>query len=135
PSSARYFMLHLEGKPFRIIGTDGGLLEKPVDATRVLITPGERVDILAGPFHENDNFYIESLAYNRMTFKKSKQESFARAIVGSEKPSVVSIPEVFKKIEPLAEANAPVNRKVKLSVGASLKHGIDFIVNNDMQVN
>src|SRR3954471_5622998 len=57
-SSARYFMLHLEGKPFRIIGTDGGLLEKPVDATRVLITPGERVDILTGPFHEGDDFYI-----------------------------------------------------------------------------
>jgi FtsP/CotA-like multicopper oxidase with cupredoxin domain len=101
----------------------------------VLITPGERVDILAGPFQEDDNFYIESLAYNRMTFKKSKQESFARVIVGSEKPSAVSIPEVFKKIEPLAEANAPVNRKVKLSVGASLKHGIDFLVNNDIHVN
>jgi FtsP/CotA-like multicopper oxidase with cupredoxin domain len=134
-SSARYFMLHLEGKPFRIIGTDGGLLEKAVEASRVLITPGERVDILAGPFDEGDHFYIESLAYNRMTFKKSKKESFARVTVGKPMPTVVSVPEIFTKIEPLAEANAPVNRKVKLSVGPSLRNGIDFLVNNDVHVN
>ena len=28
-SSAKYFRLHLEGKTFKIIGTDGGLLETP----------------------------------------------------------------------------------------------------------
>jgi FtsP/CotA-like multicopper oxidase with cupredoxin domain len=134
-SSARYFLLHLEGKSFRIIGTDGGLIEQPIEATRVLITPGERIEILVGPFNEDDAFSIESLAYNRMTFKKSKRESFARVIVGKEKLSTASVPKTLRRIEPLAQINAPINRQVKLSVGASLKNGVDFLVNDEVHTN
>jgi FtsP/CotA-like multicopper oxidase with cupredoxin domain len=134
-SSARYFMLHLDGRPFKIIGTDGGLIEKPVEATRALITPGERLEILVGPFNEDDAFSIESLAYNRMTFKKSNRERFARVIVGKGKHSIASIPETLRNIEPLAAIEAPVTRKVKLSVGPSLKHGIDFLVNDEVHTN
>jgi FtsP/CotA-like multicopper oxidase with cupredoxin domain len=39
-SSARYVRLSLGGKTFHIIGSDGGLIENPVKATEVLITPG-----------------------------------------------------------------------------------------------
>jgi FtsP/CotA-like multicopper oxidase with cupredoxin domain len=134
-SSARYFMLHLEGRPFRIIGTDGGLIEKPVEATRVLIIPGERLEILVGPFKEEESFFIESLPYNRMTFLKPKRQSFARVIVGKQKPSVASIPGILRTIETLADVSAPINRSIKLSVGPSLKHGIDFLVNNKVHAN
>ena len=134
-SSARYFMLHLEGKPFRIIATDGGLIEKPVEATRVLITPGERLEILVGPFKEEESFYIESLPYNRMTFLKPKQQSFARVIVGKEKPSIATMPGVLREIKTLADRGATINRSVKLSVGASLRNGIDFLVNNKVHAN
>ncbi|HYK56248.1 MAG TPA: multicopper oxidase domain-containing protein, partial [Flavisolibacter sp.] len=57
-SSARYIMLYLGGREFTIMGTDGGLLEKPETATQVLLTPGERVDIIAGPFSEEETFFI-----------------------------------------------------------------------------
>ena len=134
-SSARYFRLHLEGKPFKIIGTDGGLIEKPIEATEALVTPGERLEILVGPFKEEDSFFIESLAYDRMTFLNSKKQSFARVLVGKEKESTASIPSQLRKIKPLADATAPVNRQVKLSVGASMKHGIDFLVNDAMHSN
>ncbi|MGK2863882.1 MAG: multicopper oxidase family protein, partial [Chitinophagaceae bacterium] len=59
-SSARYFLLHLDGKAFKIIASDGGLLEHPLTVTEVLITPGERVDIAMGPFTEGETFNIES---------------------------------------------------------------------------
>jgi len=134
-SSARYFLLHLEGRPFRIIGTDGGLIEKPIEATRVLLTPGERLEILVGPFKEEDSFFIESLPYNRMTFLKPKKQPFARVLVGKEKPSVASVPEKIRDIKALAKANASINRTVKLSVGASLRNGVDFLVNNEMHAN
>ncbi|HEX6179127.1 MAG TPA: multicopper oxidase domain-containing protein, partial [Thermoanaerobaculia bacterium] len=42
-SSARYVRLSLGGTTFRIIGTDGGLIETPVDATEVLLPPADRV--------------------------------------------------------------------------------------------
>jgi FtsP/CotA-like multicopper oxidase with cupredoxin domain len=134
-SSARYFLLHLEGKEFKVIGTDGGLLEHPRSVTEVLITPGERMDIVVGPFNNGETLAIESLPYNRMTFLKAKREKFATVKVGEAKPSVAFIPETLRKIEPLAPQDAEVARKIKLSVGPNLKNGMDFLVNNDVHVN
>src|SRR5688572_11965899 len=119
-SSARYFVLHLGGRSFKIIGTDGGLVEKPIIVTEVLITPGERVDILAGPFSEGEAFSIESLRYNRSTFLKAKREQFATVQVDPAKPSIAVIPDILRKIKPLASKDATVTRKIKLSVGPSL---------------
>ena len=134
-SSARYFTLHLEGRTFAILATDGGLLEEPQYVTQLLLTPGERVDILAGPFPENDKFYIESLPYNRMTFLKAKRQQFAEVLVGQKKKSNVKIDNGGRRITQLAPSNAPVNRKIKLSVGPSLKNGIDFLINNKTHAN
>jgi FtsP/CotA-like multicopper oxidase with cupredoxin domain len=134
-SSARYFLLYLEGKEFKIIGTDGGLLEQPRTVTEAMITPGERIDIIAGPFNEGETFSIESLRYNRTTFQKPKRQSFATVKVGEQKKSIAFIPEILRKIEPLAPQNATVTRKIKLSVVPSLKNGLDFKVNNYVHVN
>jgi len=134
-SSARYFMLHLGGKEFKIIGTDGGLLEHPRTVNEVLITPGERIDIAAGPFEEGETFPIESLPYNRMTFLKAKRQQFATVKVGKQKMSMAFIPETLRAIEPLANQDAAITRKVRLSVGPSLKDGMDFLVNGEVHVN
>jgi FtsP/CotA-like multicopper oxidase with cupredoxin domain len=134
-SSARYFVLSLEGKEFKIIGTDGGLLEHPHPVSEVLITPGERVDIAAGPFIEGETFHIESLPYNRSTYLTAKRQQFATVRVGKEKSSVAAIPESLRMIEPLASQDAVITRKVKLSVGPSLKDGMDFLVNDHVHVN
>ncbi len=133
-SSARYFKLHLGGKPFMIIGTDGGLIEKTVLVTEALITPGERIDIVVGPFKEGETFPIEALSYNRVTFLKPKKQRFASIEVLEEKPSVALIPDVLRTIEPLAPQDAPVNRTVKLSVGPSIKNVLDFKVNGGLHV-
>jgi FtsP/CotA-like multicopper oxidase with cupredoxin domain len=134
-SSARYFVLSLEGKEFKIIGTDGGLLEHPLPVSEVLITPGERVDIAAGPFIEGETFHIESLPYNRSTYLTAKRQQFATVKVGKEKSSVAAIPESLRMIAPLASQDAVITRKVKLSVGPSLKDGMDFLVNDHVHVN
>ena len=131
-ASARYFRMSLGGRPFQIIGTDGGLLERAISVSEVLLTPGERVDILAGPFEEGDAFAIETLAYNRVTFVKSRHEKFADVVVGKRMPSIANVPTILRKIEPLASHDAAVNRRIKFSVGASLRHGMDFLVNNSL---
>ncbi len=133
-SSARYFKLHLGGKEFKIIGTDGGLIEKPVAVREALITPGERLDIVIGPFSPGDTFPVDALSYNRSTFLRPKTQTFARVRVLEAKPSVAFIPESLRTIEPLAPQQAAINRKVKLSVGPSLKNGMDFLVNNGLHV-
>lgn len=129
-SSARYVYLYLSGKSFQIIGTDGGLIEHPVTVDRILLTPGERVDIVAGPFAQGEDFSIESLPYNRMTFLKSIHEVFATVSVSESRPSIAHIPDTLRIIEPLATRDAPVTRKIRFSVGPSLKNGMNFLVNN-----
>jgi FtsP/CotA-like multicopper oxidase with cupredoxin domain len=131
-ASARYFRLHLSGKKFNILATDGGLLTNLKEVSEILLVPGERVDIVAGPFAEGETFAIESLPYNRMTFLKAKRQTFATVKVKDFKESVVSIPETLRDIEPLATQDTAITRKVKLSVGPSLKNGIDFLVNNEL---
>ena len=134
-SSARYFYLYMGGRSFQIIGTDGGLLESPITVYKILLTPGERIDVIAGPFYEGENFLIESLAYNRMTFLRSKRQTFATVQVGNERSSTANIPERLRRIEALAHQVAPVTRKIKFSVGPSLKNGMNFLVNNRIHVN
>jgi FtsP/CotA-like multicopper oxidase with cupredoxin domain len=134
-ASARYFKLSLNGKPFRVIGTDGGLLEQARTETELLITPGERYDLLVGPFEEWEVFAMETLPYNRTTFLKAKKQQYATVHVLERKPSVAIIPERLNTIEPLTTPDAAPNRKVKLSVGPSLKRGIDFLVNGEMHCN
>jgi FtsP/CotA-like multicopper oxidase with cupredoxin domain len=130
-SSARYFRLFLGGKNFDIISTDGGLIEKPFRATELMLVPGERADILVGPFTEGDSFAIESLPYNRMTMVKSGRKRFGEALVTKSKTSVFSSPTQMRSIEPLASQGATPNRNIRFSVGPSLTHGIDFLVNGE----
>jgi len=129
-SSAKYFYLYLGERSFKIIATDGGLLERPREVTQVLLTPGERVDILVGPFAEGEKFSIESLPFNRMTSIKPKHAQYATVKVGTPKLSKAFIPENLRTIESLASQDARVSRKIKFSVGPSWKHGIDFLVND-----
>ena len=47
-SNARIFKIAFsDGSPFHVIGTDGGLLAAPVQATSAMLAPGERLEILA----------------------------------------------------------------------------------------
>ncbi|OIJ89719.1 multicopper oxidase family protein [Streptomyces colonosanans] len=46
-SNMRFFALKLsDNSPFQLIGSDGGLLEKPLEVTSVALSPGERADVV-----------------------------------------------------------------------------------------
>jgi FtsP/CotA-like multicopper oxidase with cupredoxin domain len=134
-SSARYIRFSLGGATFRIIGTDGGLIEAPVDATEVLLPAADRVEILVGPFEEGRTLPIDSLRYLRSTFKRRGKESFGKLVVGPPKPSRASIPARLRTIEPLVRADAKPNRTVTFKVGMSLRRGLDFLINGEMHHN
>jgi FtsP/CotA-like multicopper oxidase with cupredoxin domain len=130
-SSARYFRLNLGGKKFMLIGTDGGLIEAPSAMDEIMLVPGERADILVGPFREGEQFPIESLSYNRMTMVKSGKKTFGHAQVIGARETLFKDPHHMRHIEPLAHQDALPSRKIKFSVGLSLKNGIDFLVNGE----
>ena len=53
---------------FTVIGTDGGLLERPEAATEAFIAPGERLDVLfdAGQVPVGSDVFLKSLAFDAM---------------------------------------------------------------------
>jgi FtsP/CotA-like multicopper oxidase with cupredoxin domain len=48
-AKSRFFYLDLDGQEFTVIGADGGMQEKPVTTDMLLVTPGERVDVIVHP--------------------------------------------------------------------------------------
>ena len=117
-ANTRFVRLSIGGRPFTIVGSDGGLLTAPVEATEVLITPGERVDLAAGPFEEGELIEIEGLPYDRGK-GETPRERFATLRVGPSAPSQASIPARLRQIERLAADAAPT-RTIDLK---ALMHG------------
>ena len=54
--------------PFTVIGTDGGLLERPETATEAFLAPGERLDVLfdAAQAQPGDTIFLKSLSFDPM---------------------------------------------------------------------
>ena len=130
-AGARYVRLSIGGRPFTILGTDGGLLTAPVTVTEVLLTPADRVDLAVGPFDEGETLSIESLKYDRMTVARSKVDLFATLRVGAAAPSRAVIPERLRHIEPLVAGPVTPTREVHLGFRLSATHGVDFLINKE----
>jgi FtsP/CotA-like multicopper oxidase with cupredoxin domain len=63
---SRFFLLDLQGQKFHVIGTDGGLQEKVTTSEVLLITPGERVDVIVAPTGKpGSELPVFSMLYNR----------------------------------------------------------------------
>jgi FtsP/CotA-like multicopper oxidase with cupredoxin domain len=128
-SNARFYLFSMDNKPFKIIGTDGGLIEKAISKTELLITPGERYDIAVGPFEEGQTIDISSLPYNRGV-GKPKKDLLGTIKVGASMPSKTHLPDKLRTIVPLADKFAPVTRHIKLHGNFSWKDFADFTIND-----
>ena len=112
-ANTRFVRLSIGGRPFEIIGTDGGLLPCARSANEVLLTPGERLDLAVGPFEEDELLEIEALPYDRGR-GESPRERFASLRVGPAAPSSAEIPATLRHIEPLAEPGSEPTRTISL---------------------
>jgi FtsP/CotA-like multicopper oxidase with cupredoxin domain len=130
-ASARYVRLSIGGRPFTILGTDGGLIDRPITVNEVLLTPADRVELAVGPFAEGETLNIEALPYKRMTVAKAKLERFGRLRVGPAAPSRARIAEKLREIEPLVRGPVTPTREVHLGFKPSLRHGVDFVINKE----
>jgi FtsP/CotA-like multicopper oxidase with cupredoxin domain len=64
-STARFYRLGLEGHSLQVIGTDGGLLDKPYPMTEILLAPAERIDLLVQASAATGTFRLLALPYDR----------------------------------------------------------------------
>lgn len=118
-ANTKYVRLSIGGRPFSIIGTDGGLLPDPRQVTEVLVTPGERVDLAVGPFSDGELIELEGLPYDRGQ-GESQRERFASLRLGAAAPSRAKMPDASRQIEPLAAAGAEPTRTISMK---ALMHG------------
>lgn len=131
-SSARYVRLSIGGRPFTLIGTDGGLIDAPVTMSEVLLTPGDRVELAVGPFAEGEVLSVDALRYDRRTVARARNERFATLRVGPAAPSRAAIPAKLRDIEPLVTGPVTPTREVHLGFKLSMEHGVDFTVNKEL---
>ncbi|MFZ1027659.1 MAG: multicopper oxidase domain-containing protein, partial [Limnoraphis robusta] len=64
-STSRFYRLKLEEHPLYLIATDGGSISEPVELSEVLLTPGERVEILIRGEREPGQYRLLNLPYDR----------------------------------------------------------------------
>ena len=133
-SSARYVRLSIGGRPFRILGTDGGRIGAPAVVTELLLATADRADLAVGPFDAGQTLQIESLLHYRGTFGgkflRPKSETLATLHVGPARPSRAEIPDTLRNIEPLVTGPSAPNRQLRLGFKLSWQHGVDFVIND-----
>ena len=143
-SNSRIYRLGFVSGPaalgFTVIGTDGGLLERPEAATGAFISPGERLDILfdAGQVPVGSEVFLKSLAFDAMENEGGMGDmpgmgqmmtsmSSSRLPLGAEfnilKLAVVAgdrviaaLPATLSQVKPIATSGA-AQRKIELSMG------------------
>lgn len=65
-AKSRFFLIDMDGQPFTIIGGDGGLQSAPVTDQTLLVTTGERVDVLVAPRGTpGSTLSVRAMLYNR----------------------------------------------------------------------
>ncbi|MBO9997650.1 MAG: multicopper oxidase family protein [Cyanobacteria bacterium SID2] len=64
-SSARFYRLALEDRPFYLVATDGGAISQPVELEELLLSPGERADVLIRGDKSTASFRLLNQPYDR----------------------------------------------------------------------
>ncbi|WPF90038.1 multicopper oxidase family protein [Cyanobacterium aponinum AL20118] len=64
-STSRFYNLSLDDNPFYLIATDGGAIASPQEMTRLLLTPGQRAEIMIKGENKQSSLKLINLPYNR----------------------------------------------------------------------
>lgn len=64
-SPSRFYRLKLENHSFHLIATDGGAIASPVELEELLLTPGERADVLIRGNSQPGQYRLLNLPYDR----------------------------------------------------------------------
>jgi FtsP/CotA-like multicopper oxidase with cupredoxin domain len=129
-ANSRYMRISLGGREFRLIGTDGGLIEGPVAMRELLLVPGDRAEILVGPFMGQETFDIEALPYARGTSGDGAGR-VATVCVGPTGSSNVRVPATLGSIVPLAPFDAEPTRRVRFGGRRNAAGEVEFLVNGE----
>lgn len=121
-SNARFYKLKLEGHPWHLIGTDGGLIEKPVAYDELILVPGERADVLVR-LERQGEFRLLNVPYSRGGVPGITEPQPLMTLRATTAGRAVKLPERLVTLERLASASA-VTRSI--TFGMFLINGLPF---------
>ncbi|WP_437601153.1 multicopper oxidase family protein [Sorangium sp. So ce590] len=130
---SRYYQLAITDHRFTRIGGDGGLLERPVETEMILLTPGERADVLVAPRGApGSTLSVRWVPYDRgygATFGRPEVEAFRLRLADEPAAEDEPLPEVARAIGALDTAGATrVDLKLTLREGpGDVVMGIDGV--------
>ena len=81
-SSSRFYRLSLPEHPLYLIATDGIPLSEPVELRELLLTPGERAEVLVRGEREPGQYPLLSLPYNRGSMGMMGRGMMGRGMMG-----------------------------------------------------
>ena len=131
--NARFYRLSLQGHQLQVIGTDGGLLDKPYAQSEIVLAPGERVDLLVKASATAGTFKFYSLPYSRgmmstptqitMMTVQVKGTRLDQLLPKAVNPAAVSMRSMDTSMLPKKTFT------LSMSMGRGLINGQDFDVN------
>ena len=123
-SAARVYRLALTGHTFLHVGTDGGLFERPVEVSEIVLANSERVEVLVrGTGAPGSQSTLQTLAYDRYVpqtrpkdWNRSRDLFSVHYATSAARPPV-RLPVALRPVAPLDTAEAVARRVIVLSQG------------------
>jgi FtsP/CotA-like multicopper oxidase with cupredoxin domain len=113
-AKSRFFYLDMDGQEFTVIGSDGGLQECPQSTDILLVTPGERVDVIVRPTGKpGSTLVVQAQLYNRgYGSVEYRAPADAFTIEFSRQPAVakVALPAIAREFDvPQTKGATPID--------------------------
>jgi FtsP/CotA-like multicopper oxidase with cupredoxin domain len=133
-SNARFYRLSFESHMINVIGTDGGLLDRPYPVSEIILSPGERVELLVKCAFKTGNFRLLSLPYSRMGMSSGQTVTLLTVTANGSLTPAQELPATINpeavRLNPYALPIA-AQRSLTLSMG----QGNGYINGQDFDVN
>jgi spore coat protein A, manganese oxidase len=132
-SNGRFYRLSLSNKQsFHAIGTDQGLLQAPVELKKIVIAPGERLDlILDFSARGGEKIIVQDDAVAVMQFRVSGSDVSAVSAPVVPQEAKSALPAVLRPPERLAESSAVKTRTLSLDeIDDLVQNPVKMLLNN-----
>ena len=112
-SSSRFYNLRLDEHPFLLLGVDGGFLASPQERNDILLSPGERVDVVIRGTRSPGEYRLWNMPYSRtagmgmgmMAFSSNRPMELAKLTYEYGDHPAWQVPERLTEIVPLPPPN------------------------------
>ncbi|AFZ38210.1 Bilirubin oxidase (plasmid) [Stanieria cyanosphaera PCC 7437] len=142
-STSRFYRLELENHPLYLIATDGGSLSEPVEVRELLLSPGERAEVLVRGEREPGLYRLLNLPYDRGGMGMMGRGMMGRGMRGGSftqrnpetlatftySDSIASLPLPQKLIPVEALPEPDTVRRFEINHGMTPGMGMVFLIN------